>query len=118
MKKEPKKDLVDLKEIDNMIQEYHLENNALVSTTKERYVCETQILRKLKEDIDNLENMYTEKKYKSDTLNLYIHPSIQEYSKHTTVANNTAITLAKLIKELGCKEEIKKEVSLEELISE
>lgn len=94
------------KELERRIQDFAdkatelgIADDLIFDTTFNRYVMQVSILEKLKEQIDDGELMVN-KSYVKDKDNLYVNPAVAEYNKTSTAANQTAVTLVKLMREL------------------
>jgi hypothetical protein len=77
-------------------QERGISTNFFFVTTFKRYQVQMQILTSLEKAI-NAEGAMVEKEYVKGRKNLYTNPAIQEYNRTTTAANNTVITLIKIV---------------------
>jgi len=94
------------KELDRRIQEFRekadelgIADDLIFATTFDRYVTQVQTLADLKEEIEEGDLM-VKKAYVKDRDNLYVNPAVAEYNKTSTAANQTAVTLVKLMQQL------------------
>lgn len=94
------------KDLDRRIQEFRekadelgIADNLIFATTFDRYVTQVQTLADLKEEIEEGDLM-VKKAYVKDRDNLYVNPAVAEYNKTSTAANQTAVTLIKLMQQL------------------
>ena len=76
-----------------------VESNFLFITTFDRYQVQLKILSDLKAKIDESDALVT-KEYVKGRENVYTNPAIGEFNKTTTAANQTVVTLIKIIKSL------------------
>ena len=74
-------------------------DDLIFATTFDRYVTQVQTLADLKEEIEEGDLM-VKKAYVKDRDNLYVNPAVAEYNKTSTAANQTAVTLVKLMQQL------------------
>lgn len=65
-------------------------------TTLNRYKVQVNILEKLKEEIESSDTL-VEKEYVKGRPNISIHPAIIEFSKTSSAANGTVVTMVKII---------------------
>lgn len=77
--------------------------NYFFKTTFERYEMQLEIMKRLKEEIENSKLIVT-KKYGTKE-NEYINPAITEYNKTASVANGTVTTLVKILSNSGTSSE-------------
>lgn len=77
-------------------EEKGVATNYFFRTTFERYQTQLRILDELRKTIDS-EGPLVIKEYVKGRGNSYVHPAITEYNKTTTAANQTVITLTKII---------------------
>lgn len=77
--------------------------NYFFKTTFERYEMQLEIMKRLKEEIENSELIVT-KKYGTKE-NEYINPAITEYNKTASAANGTVTTLVKILSNSGTSSE-------------
>ena len=77
-------------------QEKGVSSNFFFVTTFKRYQVQMNILTALERAI-NAEGAMVEKEYVKGRKNLYTNPAIQEYNRTTTAANNTVVTLIKIV---------------------
>lgn len=94
------------KELDRRIKEFRekaeelgIADDLIFATTFDRYVTQVQTLANLKEEIEEGDLM-VKKAYVKDRDNLYVNPAVAEYNKTSTAANQTAVTLVKLMQQL------------------
>ena len=94
------------KDLDRRIQEFRekadelgIADNLIFATTFDRYVTQVQTLADLKGEIEEGDLM-VKKAYVKDRDNLYVNPAVAEYNKTSTAANQTAVTLIKLMQQL------------------
>ena len=80
-------------------EELGIADDLIFSTTFDRYITQVQTLADLKEQIEEGELM-VKKAYVKDRDNLYVNPAVAEYNKTSTAANQTAVTLVKLMQQL------------------
>lgn len=106
-KKNIKKDNIDLtkkaEEIMRIAQEYNAEKNFLFITTFDRYIFYLKQLDRLKQEINQSEVLIT-KEYVKGRKNLYESPALKSFNSVGQQANNTAITLVKIINGLNKKD--------------
>lgn len=77
-------------------EERGISTNYFFVTTFNRYQMQMHILDSLKEAIGQ-EGAMVEKEYVKGRKNLYTNPAIMEYNRTSTAANQTVITLIKII---------------------
>lgn len=77
-------------------QEKGVSSNFFFVTTFKRYQVQMNILTALERAI-SAEGAMVEKEYVKGRKNLYTNPAIQEYNRTTTAANNTVVTLIKIV---------------------
>lgn len=87
-------------------EETGLQNSFFFSTTFRRYQVEIETLERLEEAIKEHGSTIT-KEYVKGRQNLCINPAINEYNRTATAANNTVVTLMKIIDSF--KGEVEKE---------
>lgn len=87
------------KEILRIAETHGVEQNYLFLTTFRRYQMQLQILDDLENTINSDGSLVT-KEYVKGRENVYTHPAISEYNKTSTSANQTVVTLIKIIKTL------------------
>lgn len=87
------------KEILRIAEKQGVEENFLFITTFDRYRTQLKILSDLKAKIDESDALVT-KEYVKGRENVYTNPAIGEFNKTTTAANQTVVTLIKIIKSL------------------
>lgn len=75
------------------------ETNVFYLTTLDRYIMQINMLTQLKEIIRK-EGTAIQKEYIKGRPNLTINPAISEFNKTATAANNTVMTLTKIVKNL------------------
>ena len=95
----PKKAETKAKEILKMAEEKGLMNDYFFSTTFERYQMQIQMMEELKKDIET--NGPTVEIVQNSGVKTVSNPSITEYNKTASAANNTVGTLIKILKELS-----------------
>ena len=88
-----------IKEFADKATELGIADDLIFATTFDRYVTQVQTLADLKEQIEEGELM-VKKSYVKDRDNLYVNPAVSEYNKTSTAANQTAVTLVKLMSQL------------------
>lgn len=76
------------------------EQSFLFVTTWRRYQYQLQIIEDLKAEIDTLDSSTVTKEYVKDRKNTVINPSITEFNRTSTAANNTAATLLKILRDM------------------
>lgn len=86
-------------EILKVAEELGVEQNFLFITTFNRYQVQLKILKDLQMKIEESDALVT-KEYVKGRENVYTNPAIGEYNKTTTSANQTVVTLIKIIKSL------------------
>lgn len=84
------------KKILEAAKKFEFEDNYFFVSTFRRYQTQLKILSQLKAEIDNGETLI-KKEYVKGRENLCINPCITEYNKTVTAANQTALTLVKLL---------------------
>ena len=77
-------------------QEKGISANFFFQTTFKRYQVQLHIMDELEKAI-NAEGAMVEKEYVKGRKNLYTNPAIQEYNRTTSAANNTVLTLIKIV---------------------
>jgi hypothetical protein len=85
-----------IKEILQRAEEKGVSQNFFFKTTLDRYLTQIQILESLKAEIAEL-GATVSKEYVKGRKNLYSNPAITEYNRTATAANNTVVTLTKII---------------------
>lgn len=90
-------------EILNIAQKFGVEQNFLFLTTFKRYQVQLKILNELEQKIQEDGSLVT-KEYVKGRENVYTHPAIGEYNKTSQSANNTVVTLIKILKDLRKEE--------------
>lgn len=88
------------KRLHQLGEELGLDDNVLFITTAERYMTQVRTMQKLQDIIDE-EGALVEKEYVKGRGNVYVHPAITCYNSTATSANQTAITLVKIISHEG-----------------
>lgn len=91
-------------EILRIAEQHGVEQNFLFLTTFKRYQVQLKILNELKAKIEESDTLVT-KEYVKGRGNVYTNPAIGEFNKTTTSANQTVVTLIKIIKSLRTDEE-------------
>ena len=87
-------------EIMQMANNAGVEQNFFYTTTFNRYLNQIKILQQLEKELEGQPMLIT-KEYVKGRGNVYTHPGITEYNKTCTAANNTAITLIKIVTALS-----------------
>lgn len=77
-----------------------LTTNFFFATTFQRYTVQMKILQDLQKEIDK-EGPSVTKEYVKGRKNVYTNPAITEYNKTATAANNTVMTLIKIVNSLA-----------------
>ena len=77
-------------------ESFNFEDNYFFKNTLLNYQTQLRIIAQLKEEIDKGETLI-EKEYVKGRKNVCINPCITEYNKTVTAANQTALTLTKLL---------------------
>lgn len=85
-----------IKEILQRAEEKGVSQNFFFKTTLDRYLTQIQILESLKAEIAEL-GATVSKEYVKGRQNVYTNPAITEYNRTATAANNTVVTLTKII---------------------
>lgn len=88
-----------IREFADKATELGIADDLIFDTTFNRYVMQVNILEQLKEQIEDGELM-VKKAYVKDRDNLYVNPAVAEHNKTSTAANQTAVTLVKLMTQL------------------
>ena len=88
-----------IQEFADRATELGIADDLIFDTTFNRYVMQVNILENLKEQIEDGDLM-VKKAYVKDRDNLYVNPAVAEYNKTSTAANQTAVTLVKLMTQL------------------
>ena len=83
-------------EILNIASQHGVEQNFFFITTFKRYQVQINILNDLEQKIKD-EGPLVKKEYVKGRGNLYVHPAITEYNRTATGANQTVMTLVKII---------------------
>lgn len=91
-------------EILRIAEQHGVEQNFLFLTTFKRYQVQLKILNDLKAKIEESDALVT-KEYVKGRENVYTNPAIGEFNKTTTSANQTVVTLIKIIKSLRTDDE-------------
>lgn len=81
-------------------EEANAEGNVLYLTTLDRYIVQLNMLEELKRAIKK-HGTTVKKEYVKGRENIVINPAYTEFNKTTTAANQTLITLQKIVKNLG-----------------
>ena len=99
------------KELERRIKEFAdkatkmgIADDLIFDTTFKRYIIQIGILNDLEEKIDE-EDLLVTKTYVKGTENKYVNPAVGEYNKTSTAANQTAVTLVKLMQQLKADNE-------------
>ena len=94
-----KKDLnQQAKEILNIAEKHGVEQNFFFITTFKRYQVQLKIMNELEKEISK--GVIVTKEYVKGRGNVYTHPAVAEYNKTASGANNTVLTLMKIISNL------------------
>lgn len=88
-----------IKEFADKATELGIADDLIFDTTFNRYITQVRMLEDLREQIEESELM-VKKSYVKDRENLYVNPAVAEYNKTSTAANQTAVTLVKLMSQL------------------
>lgn len=81
-------------------EEANAEGNVLYLTTLDRYIMQLNIMEDLKVEIKR-HGTTVKKEYVKGRKNLVVNPAISEYNRAAKAANQTVITLQKIVKSLG-----------------
>ena len=84
-------------ELIRMAEEGGVEQNYFFTTSFERYKMQLRMLERLKEEIDSGEMLVT-KEYVKGRANLMENPAVASYNKTSLAANQTVVTLMRIIK--------------------
>ena len=103
-----------IKEILQRAEEKGVSQNFFFKTTLDRYLTQIQILESLKAEIAEL-GATVSKEYVKGRQNVYTNPAITEYNRTATAANNTVVTLTKIIDSF--KDDKQEKSKLEEFIA-
>ena len=87
-------------EIMKMAKNAGVEQDFFFTTTFNRYLNQIDILQRLEKELKDQPVLIT-KEYVKGRENVYTHPGITEYNKTCTAANNTTITLIKIVTSLA-----------------
>lgn len=71
-------------------------SNFFFVTTFKRYQVQMGILHDLEQEIEE-EGMTVEKEYVKGRKNVYVNPAVKEYNTTSAAANNTVLTLIKIV---------------------
>lgn len=77
-------------------QERGISTNFFFATTFKRYQTQLQIMQSL-EEVITAEGAVVEKEYVKGRRNLYTNPAINEFNRTATAANQTVVTLMKIV---------------------
>lgn len=88
-----------IREFADKATELGIADDLIFDTTFNRYVTQVKMLEDLREQIEEGDLM-VKKAYVKDRDNLYVNPAVAEYNKTSTAANQTAVTLVKLMTQL------------------
>ena len=91
-------------EILDIAEKHGVEQNFFFITTFKRYQVQIKILNDLETSFKT-DGILVTKEYVKGRQNIYTHPSISEYNKTATAANQTVQTLIKIITKLRDAEE-------------
>ena len=89
-------------ELMKMAKSYGVDQNALFLAAAEQYDLQQNVIRMLKESIDE-NDLTTSKSYIKGQNNDYAAPLVKELPKHSDAANRTAGTILDIIVKLGRK---------------
>ena len=92
-------------EIMEIAERHGVEQNFFFLTTFKRYQVQLKILNDLEKEIKN--SVLVTKEYVKGRENVYAHPAVGEYNKTSTSANQTVVTLMKIITTLRNEEDSK-----------
>lgn len=90
------------------------ETNIFYLTTLDRYIMQINLLAELKKAIRE-NGTYISKEYVKGRQNMSINPAITEYNKTATAANNTVMTLTRIVNNLDMRSITDTEVEDDEL---
>lgn len=88
-----------LEEIKAAASKAGAETNIFYLTTLDRYIMQINLLGELKKAIRE-NGTYISKEYVKGRQTMSINPAITEYNKTATAANNTVMTLTRIVKSL------------------
>ncbi len=88
------------KEIMKIAQEYGAEKNFFFITTFDRYLFYIKQIERLKKELADTEVLIS-KEYVKGRKNLYENPALKSYNSACQQANNTALTIVKIINGLN-----------------
>ena len=91
--------LEQLEEIKEAAAKAGAETNIFYQTTLDRYITQINMLGELKKAFRE-KGTYISKEYVKGRQNMSINPAITEYNKTATAANNTVMTLNRIVKSL------------------
>ena len=77
-------------------EKFNFDDNYFFKNTLLNYQTQLKVIAQLKAEIEKGETLI-EKEYVKGRKNICINPCITEYNKTVTAANNTALTLTKLL---------------------
>lgn len=83
-------------EILKIAEKHGVEQNFFFLTTFKRYQVQLKILNDLEKQM-SADGVLVTKQYVKGRENVYSHPAVAEYNKTSTSANQTVITLMKII---------------------
>lgn len=86
------------KEIIAIAEKHGVEQNFLFLTCFKRYQVQLHILNELQKELKG--EMLITKEYVKGRGNIYAHPAIKEYNSTSVAANQTVVTLMKIIEKL------------------
>jgi hypothetical protein len=95
-------------EILDIAEKHGVEQNFFFITTFKRYQVQINMLNELETAIKKDGTQVT-KEYVKGRQNVYSHPAVIEYNKTATAANQTVMTLIKIIKSLRAEDSVFKE---------
>ena len=84
------------KEILRIAEQHGVEQNFFFITTFKRYQVQLNILNDLEKNIKESGTLVT-KEYVKGRENVYTHPAVNDYNRTSTGANQTVLTLMKII---------------------
>lgn len=89
-----------LQELEQMAEEYGVQNNALFRAAIGQYALQLRVIDDIKKAIDE-DDVTVKKEYVKGRANAYANPAIKELPRHADSANKTASLILDIIKELG-----------------
>lgn len=106
-----------LKRVMEIAEEYGAQSNFFFQTTLKRYIVQINTLDALEKKIKEI-GMTVEKEYVKGRMNVCINPTITEYNKTATAANNTVKTLVEIVKNLHDTEDNASGSNLKDIMKE